>query len=217
MLKVISFDVDGTLVNTDETVINTWLELYKVYKPKDFKPDIEKARTFSGPPLTESLTKEFPEYDYDFILEQYKERTVKYYDNDIKFFPNVEETLIKLKKDGYKLAILTSKNRYMTLYTLKLANLDANLFDYIVAGDEVSKNKPDPEGLKKIMAHFYISNNELLNIGDTEYDLGAGENAHVDTILMTMCKRKYKSIIHPYKFVNSYNELYEVIKNYDNK
>lgn len=215
MIKVLVFDLDGTLVDSDDVIINTWLELFKDFKDKDFHLDIEEIRTFSGPPLRETIKRIFPEYDTDFILKEYDKRTGKYYDSCLSVFSDVEETLNKFKHDGYKLAILTSKNKEMVLRSLRLTNLSNGIFEFVVTSDDVIHHKPDPEGLLKIMEFFSVKNDEIINIGDTDFDYECGQNAHVKTIMMTMKNRKYKNKLIPLAFANSYNELYKEIKNYD--
>lgn len=217
MLKLIVFDVDGTLVDTDEVILATWKELIRRYKPKDYFLDDSIIKTFSGPPLNESLKRVFPELDQEFIAKEYNNVTPKFYKENIKTFPNVREVLIKLKNDGYKLAILTSKDSNMTKYTLELAKIDINLFDEIVTSSDVKKLKPNPDGLIKIFNSLNVTNDEAINVGDTEFDYYCGINANVKTIMMTMKERHFESKIFPLAFCSNYNDLYKEIKKYDHK
>ena len=66
MYKLIIFDMDGTIADTDKVIVKSYLELYKIYKPNDI-PSVEKIRTFSGPPINKTLTEEFPHLELDFI------------------------------------------------------------------------------------------------------------------------------------------------------
>lgn len=216
MIKVLVFDLDGTLIDTDNVLIANWQEIFKTFKPKDYQIDVETIRTFSGPPLKETIKKYLPEYDTDFIYSEFDKRVKKYYDTKLVFFDDYLEVLNNLKKAGYKLAILTSKNRLMTEYCVHLMKAD-HLFDYIVTSTDLTKFKPDPQGLELIMHHFNCLNSEMINIGDTEYDYYCGQNANVKTIMMTMENRKFKSKIFPLAFINSYNDLYKEILSYDHK
>ena len=40
MKKLLIFDCDGTLVDTDKVIIETWKELFKNFKPKDYVIDV---------------------------------------------------------------------------------------------------------------------------------------------------------------------------------
>jgi len=216
MIKVLVFDLDGTLIDTDNVLIENWHEIFKTFKPKDCKIDDEVIRTFSGPPLKDTIRRFFPEYDVNFIYDEFDKRVTKYYDSKLVFFDNYLEVLKKFKEDGYKLAISTSKNRKMTVYCVNLMKCN-DIFDYIVTASDLTKFKPDPEGLYKIKDHFNCSNDEMINIGDTEFDYYCGQNASVKTIMMTMEKRSFKNKLFPLAFINSYNELYKEIKEYDHK
>ena len=217
MLKLIVFDVDGTLVDTDEVILGTWKELIRLYKPSDYFLDDDVIRTFSGPPLRDSIKRVFPEMNQEFIFNEYNRITPGLYESNIKKFPNVVDILNNLKKDGYQLAVLTNKDSKMTRYTLELAGIDINLFGAIVTADNVKTLKPNPEGLLNILNKLNIKNNETISVGDTEFDYYCGINADVKTIMMTMKKRPYESKIFPLAFCSNYNDLYKEIKKYDHK
>ncbi len=217
MLKLIVFDVDGTLVDTDEVILATWKELIRLYKPSDYFLDDDVIRTFSGPPLRDSIKRVFPEMNQEFIFKEYNRITPGLYESNIKKFPNVVDILNNLKKDGYQLAVLTNKDSKMTRYTLELAGIDINLFCVIVTADNVKTLKPNPEGLLSILNKLNIKNNETISVGDTEFDYYCGKNADVKTIMMTMKKRPYESKIFPLAFCSNYNDLYKEIKKYDYK
>ena len=215
MLKLVVFDVDGTLVDTDEVILATWKELIRLYKPSDYFLDDDVIRTFSGPPLRDSIKRVFPEMDQEFIFEEYNRITPGLYKSNIKKFSDVVNVLNDLKKDGYQLAVLTNKDSRMTRYTLELAGIDINLFSAIVTADDVKTLKPNPEGLLSILNKLNIKNEEAISVGDTEFDYYCGKNANVKTIMMTMKKRPYESKIFPLAFCSNYNDLYKEIKKYD--
>lgn len=215
MLKLIVFDVDGTLVDTDEVILATWKELIRLYKPSDYFLDDDIIRTFSGPPLRDSIKRVFSEMDQEFIFNEYNRITPGLYKDNIRTFSNVVETLNKLKNEGYRLAILTNKDSKMSRYTLELAGIDIGLFDEIITADDVKTLKPNPEGLQKILNKLCIKNTEAISVGDTEFDYYCGVNAGVKTIMMTMKKRPYESKIFPLAFCSNYNDLYKEIKKYD--
>lgn len=215
MLKLVVFDVDGTLADTDEVILATWKELIRLYKPSDYFLDDDVIRTFSGPPLRDSIKRVFPEMDQEFIFEEYNRITPGLYKSNIRKFRDVVDVLNDLKKDGYQLAVLTNKDSRMTRYTLELAGIDINLFSAIVTADDVKTLKPNPEGLLSILNKLNIKNEEAISVGDTEFDYYCGKNANVKTIMMTMKKRPYESKIFPLAFCSNYNDLYKEIKKYD--
>ena len=212
MVKLLIFDMDGTLVDTDEVLYQTWSELFRLYKPKDYKIDREFIRGFSGPPIEQSIKTAFPEKDPNFILKEYRSRTAKYYnDNYLKFFYDEKEVLNKLYDDGYILTISTSKNRPMAEQCLKVFGV-YDKFSFMITSSDHFPNKPDPTSLNFIVNKFNIKKEEALMIGDTSYDALAAKNANVRSVLLKLCPRVYEKDKMPDYFVSSYKELYKLIK-----
>lgn len=217
MTKLIIFDMDGTLIDTDKVLIETWTEMFDEYLPNTPYND-ELFISFSGPSMKETVDKFFKNENYPegFIAKEYNKRTGKYYDMYATLFENEIENLKRIKKLGFKLAIVTNKIRERAIYCEKLLNIE-QFFDYEICGDDVKNTKPDPEGLITCLKHFNVSPDEAIYIGDTEYDYIASNNANIKCIMMTVAPRKYNHPIKPYKFIPSYDALYEELKNYENK
>ena len=211
MVKLLIFDMDGTLVDTDEVLYETWAELFRLYKPKDYVIDREFVRGFSGPPIEQSIARAFPEKDPKFILKEYRTRTAKYYDNYLKFFPHEKEVLEKLYKEGYILTISTSKNRPMAEKCLKLFGV-YDLFSEMITSSEDVPHKPDPASLNLLVEKFNVNKEEALMIGDTSFDALAAINANIRSVLLKLCPRVYEKGKMPTYFVSNYQELYELIK-----
>ncbi len=211
MVKLLIFDMDGTLVDTDEVLYQTWSELFRLYKPKDYVIDREFIRGFSGPPIEKSIARAFPEKDPNFILKEYRNRTAKYYDNYLKFFPNEKDVLTKLFNEDYILTISTSKNRPMAEKCLKLFGVLDYFKDMITSSEDVP-HKPDPTSINLLIDKYKVKKEEALMVGDTSFDALAATNANVKSVLLKLCPRIYEKDKMPTYFVSSYLELYDLIK-----
>ena len=152
MLKLLIFDMDGTTCDTDLLLTLTWLELYKKFKP-GYIPHLDTIVTFSGPPIKESLKKEFPDVPLETSLPLFQKISRSYYDEYVDSYPGEVEALKQLKKAGYKLAINTNKQHDFAVYVLKLLKLEDD-FEVVVGGGDTKESKPSPEGVYKILSHF---------------------------------------------------------------
>lgn len=206
----ILFDLDGTIANTDEMIVQTFLKLYDLYGHKD-RPSIEKILYFSGPPIKETLKNEFPEVDQKVIYDQFHDISWELYESHVSLYPYVTETLIKLKSKNYRLGIVTNKLHKTTLRCLSFLHID-HFFDVFICADDVVKAKPHQEGIIKAMNLLNEKDvSKVIYIGDNESDYFTSLNAQVDSILVTWGPRKISSLIKPTYFIDSFNELLELL------
>ena len=177
--KLYLFDLDGTLIDSDQMLIETFKELYKMYDPKR-KIDEAHIRTFSGPQITETLSKEFPNIKLEESMKEYRERSRKYYDKYVHLFDGAYSLLEKLAKNNIPFGIITNKHRYATIYTYELLDL-AKFNIFSICADDVKELKPAPEGIYKAMEKFGIKDkSEVVYVGDGQIDYLTAKNAGVD-------------------------------------
>lgn len=204
--KVILFDLDGTVADTDETIVKTYQELYAVFKPEE-KVEVSKLLAFSGPPIRDTMKNEFPNYDTDFMIEEYQRRTRKYYQMYVKTYPHVKETLLKLKQKGIKIGIVTNKVRFATLITFTLCDLE-DVFDVVVCQDDVKHSKPHKEHMEKAIELLGVDNlQDILYVGDNDIDYVSANNANIDAMLVKFGPRDLK-LEHKFKYkITSFEEV----------
>ena len=100
----------------------------------------------------------------------------------VKLYPDVRETLVKLKNLGKKIAIITSSKKSSILPALKNLRLD-NFFDVLLTEEDVIKHKPDPEIVEKSMFLLKAIKTETIIVGDNQRDIHAGQAAKITTAL----------------------------------
>ena len=96
--------------------------------------------------------------------------------------PGVHELLTSLVQRGFRLGILTRNNHANALQTLAVCDL-AEFFDpaHVLGRDEAAP-KPDPDGIRKLLAAWDAAPATAVMVGDFRYDLEAGRRAEVTTI-----------------------------------
>lgn len=208
MFKYFLFDFDGTLLDSDQMIVVTFEDLYKLFRPND-SYDPKSFLRFSGPPIKESLLEEFPNVDQDLAFKEFVRISEINYVKYVKPFPYVKECLLDLKSKGNKIALITSKGREATDFALKLVKLD-NLFDFVICADEVKKVKPDPEGILLALKSLNVLNkDEAIYIGDSMYDYLTAKNASVKFAYVSFSPRKLFKGCKANYIVNSYKTFLE--------
>lgn len=174
MQKVILFDLDGTLTDSGEGIINcATVALAHFGLPI---PPREEMRVFVGPPLHETFQKfgVAPEQT-DEAIRVYRERYIPIGKFENTPYPGVREMLTNLKKAGHKLYVATSKPENTSIEILEHFDL-AKYFDGICgASMDLSRNSKED-----VIAYLLEQNgraDNMVMIGDTRFDV-LGAKAH---------------------------------------
>lgn len=183
-IKLCIFDMDGTLVNTIDTIAyfgNTTLENfgfdtiptdeYKLLIGNGSRVLIERMLKFVGAEVE----------NVDEIHKWYMNK----YDNDFMYLTRAYDGIIpmlrKLKNDGIKTAILSNKD---DVTTKKVASelFESGLIDLCLGARQGKALKPDPESVLEIIEELGVEKDECLYIGDTATDIQTARNAGLYSI-----------------------------------
>ena len=208
--KVIFFDLDGTLCDTDEMIVQTMFAIYKDYKPTKIRTR-EELYYFSGPPIRDTMAKEFPDYDPEEMYNVFKKVSKEYYAPCVKAYKDEIEVLKALKEAGYILGVVTNKGYPLTIYSLEICHIQ-DFFDVVITADDVKIGKPDPTGVLEAMKKLNINNKEeVLYVGDNDIDYFTAENAGVDAMLVTWGPREIKCLDKAKYEAKSYNDFKRIL------
>ena len=206
---VLLFDMDGTIADTDPMLFETFNILYDRYKGGQRKTN-EEVYYFSGPPIRQTLSREFPDQDVEFMYKEFFEISRSFYPTHIFAYPNEREVLLELKKEGCRLGVVTNKQHNLAEYVLELLNLK-DIFELCIGYDDVSKGKPDPEGILKAIDYFKTDKEHTIYVGDNEIDFKTANNAGVRCALVSDGPRLLDPNLKPFIKFKSYLELKEKI------
>jgi len=93
-------------------------------------------------------------------------------------YPDVLDTLERLRLRGAHLAVVTNKESAYTQTVLD-AHALTPYFGAIVCGDTFATKKPSPEGVLACLAQFGVAPSEALFVGDSSIDVATARNAGV--------------------------------------
>ncbi|MFP7297285.1 pyrophosphatase PpaX [Neobacillus niacini] len=208
-IDTILFDLDGTLIDTNELIISTYLHTLEKYYPGKYAR--EDVLPFLGPTLHEVFGSMDPERVEEMIVE-YRTYNIANHDALVKEFAGVMETIEILKKKGYKLAIVTTKREDVAFKGLRLMKLDA-FFDVMIAYDHVKKVKPDPEPIFLALEKLSAKPEEALMVGDNFHDVLAGKNAGTLTagVAWSIKGREYLAKYEPDYMLENMKDLLSIL------
>lgn len=184
------FDLDGTLIDSVPDIRHN---INLLLGEEGLKPlSLEETTSFVGNGSRKLVERAFTHFDKapetEAELDDLSARFISHYmanltDNTI-IYPHVIETLHALKKAGHHLSLCTNKPIEPTLAILKDFDL-FDLFSVVTGGDSYIEKKPHPMPISKTIEQVGLSKDKCIMVGDSIYDMQAGQAAGISTILVT--------------------------------
>lgn len=208
-INTLLFDLDGTLINTNELIIESFLHTLNKYYPDKYKR--EDVFPFIGPTLYETFESINPE-KMEEMVQVYRKFNHEQHDKLVTEFETVFETIQILKGKGFKLGIVTTKIRTTVNMGLKLTKLD-QFFDVVVTLDDVEHAKPNPEPIFKALEQLDAKPEEAIMVGDNHHDIGAGKNAGTKTagVAWSIKGRDYIESFQPDYVLDKMSDLLAIV------
>lgn len=180
--KVIFFDLDGTLTDPREGIVNSIQYAADYYGIKTEKQDLLK---YIGPPLKDTFKELLGERYTDKLGEEavskYRERYANGGIFENKIYPNVKETLALLKEKGFVLCTASSKPQVYVKQILEYFDID-KYFDYVGGATLDGKISRKEDVINRVISDNGFSPDEILMVGDRKYDLTGAEKMKIDAV-----------------------------------
>jgi len=208
-INTLLFDLDGTLIDTNELIISSFLHTLEHYYPGQYKR--EDVLPFIGPSLVETFSS-MDEKNYEEMIATYRKYNHEQHDALVEEFDGVFETIKSLHEKGYKLGIVTTKMRNTVNMGLKLTNLD-QFFKVVVTLDDVENAKPDPEPIRKALEQLDSTADDAIMVGDNYHDILGGKNAGTLTagVAWTIKGKDFLAKYEPDFMLEHMSDLFKII------
>lgn len=173
-MKSVLFDLDGTLTDSGEGIINCALFALEHFGIP--APSRETMRVFVGPPLWESFEKfGVPHDKADEAVKIFRSRYVPIGKFENTPYPGIHDLLAKLKFNGCKLYVATSKPEITAVEVLEHFDL-AQYFDEI-CGADLDRSRTSKSQVIAYLLEKAQPGEQMIMVGDTAYDvIGAAEH-----------------------------------------
>jgi HAD superfamily hydrolase (TIGR01509 family) len=176
--KVVLFDLDGTLIQTTEPIMETFKLTFEHFF-KDVTLTQEVLTSFLGQTLYQTFRLyETSDEKIEEMIQFYRKTSEVLLDQGLETYPKAEATMIWLKNKGIKVGIVTSKMNRVAKEHLNKTHL-LSYVDHVIGYEDVVHHKPDKEPIEKALQFFNVAPSEAVYIGDHENDIKAAKNAGV--------------------------------------
>lgn len=185
-VRAVVFDFDGTLADTLPHLCRSFRYALAPFVRRE-PSDAEIVATF-GPPERENLREllrnpAIGKPGAERFLDEAEQRYHEHYEGShdaVRVFPGIVSVLEAIRRAGWPIGVFTGKSQRSATFALRHVGLEG-FVDYLLGGDQVSRPKPDPEGLTRLAAVFAVPVQEVLFVGDSPGDILAGRAAEALT------------------------------------
>ena len=183
MIKLVIFDVDGTLVDSESVYVKAALKNIEVNHyniPMSAIMGIIGQNRVAGRKLIESTQDD--SFNYDKYIKDFEKIRNQILENEpYKLKKGALNILNYCKKHNIKMAIATSTARdKQTKVLTELGIID--YFDYMVFGDEINNSKPAPDIYLKVYEHYNIDKDEMIIYEDSKNGILSAHNAGIRVV-----------------------------------
>lgn len=113
------------------------------------------------------------------LKQEYTKEADIYMNDNTVLFPETVSVLTQLKKQGAKLAIISTKYRYRIQAVID-KHFPKDFIDVIIGGEDVKSPKPHPQGVKVALKKLKAEKTTALYVGDSTIDAETAKNAGID-------------------------------------
>ena len=173
-VKAIIFDLDGTLADTFPLIVSAWNAAITPHTGKTYS-DEEVISRF-GIPDPQMIRRELAGAAGDQAVEVYHAHYQERHGEVVKPFEGVTEMLEELRRRRVPLGLMTGKGQRSAKITLESLGW-SELFAAVVTGEDVERQKPDPDGPLAAAQMLKVEPASCAFVGDSPADIGAGKAA----------------------------------------
>ncbi|RLE56656.1 MAG: HAD family hydrolase [Thermoprotei archaeon] len=181
VLKAIVFDVDGTLVDSVDAVVESFR---LAAKELGVGIDLDAVKRLLGLPSREiARLVGVPSNLLDRFVELRRQYMGMLWSRYVKLYPDVIEVLSELRRRGFKLGVASGNIRSRLEFMLNYFGI-AQYFDAVVAQDEVQRPKPYPDIIVEALRRLGVEPEESIYVGDTVIDVVCARSANVKIVIV---------------------------------
>jgi len=195
-LKLVIFDHDGTLVDSESTHFSIWRNFLANYDI-DFQ-EHDYMQHCSGVPTLQNAKLILEYYDLDFSMEDLAEQkeayTSRYLEKrSLPLMPFASECIDRCRSAGLLCAVATGASRYEIQKTCS-TYFDHATFDTLATKDDVQRSKPAPDVYQLVMDQLDIAPDQCIAIEDSATGVSSALAASLDVIAIPNAYSKQQNL-----------------------
>lgn len=214
-VKIVFFDMDGCLIDSEIVYVHAWFELFQEMGIPIRLEEIMNWRGKNNRLINERINEFVKDMDRTLMLRKIRDDRfyLKLYHNQVNLKPYALEFLDYLDSKGIEYALVTSTVKEKALKILDHFNL-LRRFKFIYFGDDVLDSKPNPEIYLKAVEKSGFEKKDILVFEDSKNGIEACNNAGLDVVYVIDRDRIDTDDLTILHEINDFNEAIKMINPY---
>src|SRR5690554_1256506 len=210
MITNVLFDLDGTIVDTNELIIESFLHVLNAKLA--MKITREQLIPEMGGPLVDQFQYFIGRSDVDQQVADYREYNLMRHDEMVSVFPYVNEVVHAFANNGIKMGVVTTKMRDSTNRVLQMFDLLPYMHT-IITLDDVEHAKPHPEPVLRALDQLQADPKATIMVGDSSFDIVSAQQAGVRSaaVAWSLKGAEALSAYNPDWMLNDMRDLYDIV------
>ena len=214
MASAFIFDIDGTLVDSNELHVASWDRAFrkfgKLVPPEALRAQVGRGSDqyipqFLTPEEFRAFGQELDDFRSKIFREEFLPRTQP--------FPKVRELFERLRHDGKRIVLASSGKKTDTVRYIKLLKID-NLIEGYTSGDDAYHSKPEPDiFLAAVDKLGGVPRGEIVAVGDTRFDIEAAGRSGLRSVAVS-CGGTEEAILRAAGAVAVYRDPADMLARY---
>jgi len=178
------FDFDGVIGDTMPDNLRAWQSAFAQHGVTLTKDDYYSLEGMNTKGIAETLGKKFGLAPA--VYEKIPDRKSEFYQilaGPLRIYPEVDTLLTTLKRQGVKLAMVSGGARWRLEKTTPKKIF--TLFDVVVAGDDLTKSKPDPEPYTMALAKLGVRSDQAVVVENAPLGIDSAKTAGIFCVALT--------------------------------
>lgn len=183
-IKALLFDIDGTLVDSNDQHVLAWEEAFATVGAKFDRQRLHDQIGKGTDKLVPALLPDLPEEEQKKLGETHGSIFKSTYLDAIKPFPSAHDLLARARASGFRLALASSASREELDHYLGLLQA-LEMIEVSTGKDDVKETKPAPDIFSTALSKLAgIGPQEAFVVGDTPYDMEAARTCGIPALAL---------------------------------
>jgi phosphoglycolate phosphatase len=218
-VKLIIFDLDGTLVDSSIDITNA---INYAIEPYGVKPiTIQETISLVGEGITRLMENiidrtqrtedrgQTKGINKDLLVDRFLDHYSAHLVDKTTVYPGVKETLEQLT--GYKKVVVSNKREALSVKILDDLGL-LKYLDLVVGSDTTPEKKPSPVSIQYVLNKFGLKPESAIIVGDSNFDIEAGKAAGIKTIAVTYGYRPLELLKDADYLIDKMSDLVNILR-----